>query len=107
MDAELGGTGTYAHVELDDTPDDKHGGVVVAVLNLVDLQVSHDGADGGEEAKRENANQAQLLLARDVDLEQHGDGQQRDHDVGHDGDDGIAREGGAVGDACSGKGWLP
>jgi hypothetical protein len=83
---------TYPDVELNHPPQDEHGRVAVAVLDAVDLQIPKNGAERGEEAQHKDEDEADLLADVDLELEQHGDRDDGDHDVGDDGHDGIRRE---------------
>ncbi|EGX93100.1 hypothetical protein CCM_04472 [Cordyceps militaris CM01] len=96
-----------ADVELDDAPDDEHGGVVVAELDAVDLRVAQDGAERGEEAEREDGDEAQLLLEPDVELEQDRDGEHGDEHVRDDGEHGVGGKRGDGGQAGARFGGVP
>lgn len=92
---------THSDIELNNTPKNQHGRVTVSKLDTVDLQVSEDGAESGEETEGENANQTKLLLLLDVELEEQWHRQDSDHHVGDDSYNGVGREGGAGRETCA------
>jgi hypothetical protein len=98
---------TYPDVELDDAPENKHGRVSITKLDAVDLEVPEDGAQSREQAEQEDANQADLLVPADVELEQQRDGQDGHDDVRDDGDGRVPRERRAGGQAGAGLERVP
>lgn len=88
---------TYADIEFNDSPEDQHCRVAIAVLDAVDLEVSHDGAKGGEETEQEDADKTNLLASRNVELEQHRNGKQCHNDIRHNRDDRVTGKGRARG----------
>lgn len=83
---------TYAHIELDCSPENKHGAVAVTILDAVDLQVAHDGADGREKTKSENADETDFFAPLDVKTQQDGKGDDPHDDIADNSNDGIGRE---------------
>jgi hypothetical protein len=98
---------TYADVELDYTPEDKHGGVLVAKLDTIDLHVAEDGAQSCEEAEGKDAQEAELPFETNVELEQNRDGKESNNDVGNDGQNGVGCKRSGDGNAFAGGHGFP
>jgi hypothetical protein len=64
-------------------------------LDPVDLEIPEDGAERREEAQKEDDDEPDLLAGVDLELEEHGNRDDGDHDIGNNGDNGICRERGA------------
>lgn len=83
---------TYANIKLNGTPKDKHCGVAISVGNPVDLCISQDRTDCGEQTKQEDGNKTDLLACLDVELEENWQRQNGNNDIGNNGDNSIACE---------------
>ena len=92
---------TYPHVELNDAPQYQHRRITVAVLDVVDLEISLYGTDCRKEPQQKDADEAEFLLVANVQTEEDRDRDKGDDDIGDDGDDGIASEGRTWGEALS------
>lgn len=79
-------TSTYTNVEFDRPPQHQHCRVSVAVRDDGDLRDTHDGADGREDAQREEADHPDLLRRPGVQRKKNGDGKHHDDDVACDGE---------------------
>lgn len=77
----IGGVdGTYTNVQLNSAPQYQHCRVAV-LCDCDDLNHSHDGADGSEQAEHENANQTNLAPEVDLDFHQQWDRHAEDDEV--------------------------
>lgn len=59
------------------------------------MQIAEDRTQGREETEQEDDDQADLLARVNLKLKEDGNGDDGDHDIRHDCDDGICCEGGA------------
>lgn len=82
----------YPDVELNYTPQDKHGGIAVAVLDPVDFQVPEYRAERREQTKQEDDDETDLLAGADLELHENRNRDDSNGNVRDDGDDGIRGE---------------
>lgn len=88
------GDTTYSDVELNGAPEDQHGGVTVfRVLDSINLAISLDWTDCCEDSQCEDGDKTNLFCQLNLQLHQHWNRQNGNHNIRDDRNDGVSSEG--------------